>query len=59
MSEKKTFVIRIDAAKLRALEKWAEDEFRSTNAQIEFIIDEALREAGRFKGNKAGVSGRE
>jgi hypothetical protein len=49
MSEKKPFVLRIDPAKLKALEKWAADEFRSTNGQIEYIIDQALRKSGRLK----------
>ncbi len=49
MSEKKSFVIRLDTKKLRALEKWAADEFRSTNSQIEYIIDQALQKAGRWK----------
>jgi hypothetical protein len=49
MSEKKPFVLRIDHRKLKALEKWAEDEFRSTNGQIEYILDQALRKSGRWK----------
>ncbi|KAF0130973.1 MAG: hypothetical protein FD155_1242 [Bacteroidetes bacterium] len=49
MSQKKAFALRIDADKLAALEKWAADEFRSTNGQIEWIIDKALRSAGRLK----------
>lgn len=49
MSEKKPFALRIDQAKLKALEKWAADEFRSTNGQIEYIIDQALRKSGRWK----------
>jgi hypothetical protein len=49
MSEKKPFVLRIDPEKLKALEKWAADEFRSTNGQIEYILDQALRKAGRLK----------
>jgi hypothetical protein len=51
MSEKKPFVLRIDPDKLKALEKWAADEFRSTNGQIEYILDQALRKSGRLKGN--------
>ena len=46
---KKAFIIRIDSEKLKALEKWAVDEFRSTNGQIEWILDQALRKAGRLK----------
>jgi hypothetical protein len=49
MSEKKPFVLRIDQEKLKALEKWASDEFRSTNGQIEYILDQALKKAGRWK----------
>lgn len=49
MSEKKPFVLRIDPEKLKALEKWASDEFRSTNGQIEYVLDQALRKSGRWK----------
>ena len=49
MSDKKPFVLRIDPDKLKAIEKWAADEFRSTNGQIEYIIDQALRKSGRMK----------
>lgn len=49
MSEKKPFVLRIAPGKLKALEKWAADEFRSTNGQIEYILDHALRKSGRWK----------
>lgn len=49
MSHKKAFALRIDPDKLTALEKWASDEFRSTNAQIEWIIDQALRKSRRWK----------
>jgi hypothetical protein len=49
MSGKKPFVLRIDPVKLKAIEKWAADEFRSTNGQIEYILDQALRTAGRWK----------
>ena len=49
MSEKKPFVLRIDPEKLKALEKWAADEFRSTNGQIEYILAQALRKSGRLK----------
>jgi len=47
MSKKKAFVLRIDPVKLEAIEKWASDEFRSTNGQLEWIIDQALRKSGR------------
>ena len=52
MSDKKPFVLRVDPEKLKALEKWAVDEFRSTNGQIEYILDQALRKSGRV-GRKA------
>ena len=49
MSKKKAFVIRIDEEMLKAIEKWAADEFRSTNGQIEWIIHKALKDSGRGK----------
>jgi hypothetical protein len=49
MSEKKQFILRLDSEKLKIIEKWADDEFRSTNGQIEYIIDQALRKSGRLK----------
>ena len=49
MSEKKPFVLRIDPEKLKALEKWGADEFRSTNGQIEYLLDQALKKSGRWK----------
>lgn len=45
----KSFVLRIDAATMEAIEKWAADEFRSTNGQLQWIISEALRKSGRLK----------
>ncbi len=55
MAAKKTFVLRIDENTYAALEKWAADEFRSVNGQLEYIISQALREAGRVP--KAGKKG--
>ncbi len=49
MAGKKSFVLRLDEAAYAALEKWAADDFRSVNGQLEWIIDRALREAGRAK----------
>lgn len=46
---KKSFVLRIDQITYAALEKWAADEFRSVNGQIEMLIDQSLRNAGRKK----------
>ena len=48
----KNFVLRVDAQTMEAIEKWAEDEFRSTNGQLQWIISEALRKSGRLKKNK-------
>ena len=52
--EKKAFVLRISPATLRELEKWAGDEFRSLNGQIEFLLQKALKEGGRHQ--KGGSS---
>ncbi|HNR08721.1 MAG TPA: PTS ascorbate transporter subunit IIC [Saprospiraceae bacterium] len=46
--EKKKFVLRIDEQTMKALEKWAADEFRSLNGQLEYILTQALKEAGRY-----------
>ncbi len=43
----KNFVLRLDAQTMEAVERWAEDEFRSTQGQLQWIIAEALRRAGR------------
>lgn len=49
MAEKKAFVLRIDPEVLKKVEKWAADEFRSTNGQMEWILVQALKKAGRYK----------
>ncbi len=49
MASKKAFALRIDEDLLKAVEKWAADEFRSSNGQLEWIINKALKEAGRLK----------
>jgi hypothetical protein len=49
MAQKKPFVLRLDPEILKAVEKWAADEFRSSNGQMEWIITKALKEAGRIK----------
>jgi len=51
MSERKSMVLRLDPAVHDALAKWAADEMRSTNAQIEFLLRRALGEAGRMPGH--------
>lgn len=49
MAEKKRFLLRIDQKVYDALEKWASDELRSVNAQIEIVLKKALKDAGRLK----------
>lgn len=51
----KNFVLRVDAETMEAIEKWAADEFRSTNGQLQWIIAEALRRSGRLKKNKTKI----
>lgn len=53
MAKKKSFALRIDQDIMEAVEKWAADEFRSANGQLEWIINKALKEAGRLKDNKS------
>jgi hypothetical protein len=54
LSQKKSFVIRIDNDTYKALEKWAADDFRSVNGQIEYLLHQQLTEAGRIKQTKPG-----
>jgi len=49
MSEKKKFLLRLDEDIYASLEKWAADDLRSVNAQIEFLLKDAVRKAGRLK----------
>ena len=51
----KSFILRIDADTMSAIEAWAADEFRSTNGQLQRIITEALRQAKRQKKKKKEV----
>ena len=52
MAKKKAFVLRIQPEKIAALEKWAQDEFRSINGQIEYLLNEALKSSGRLKNDE-------
>lgn len=52
MAQKKQYPLRIDADVWNALEKWAADDLRSVNAQVEFLLRKALKEAGRLGGVK-------
>jgi len=49
MSEKKAYPLRINADVLEAIQRWSDDELRSLNAQIEYVLREALRKNGRLK----------
>lgn len=55
-SKNKSFVLRIDQEIMEAVEKWASDEFRSTNGQILYILDQALKKSGRLPKKKQGDS---
>jgi len=48
VSKRKSFVLRIDPETFKRIEKWADDEFRSVNGQIEWIINKSLKEAKRL-----------
>ena len=48
MSSRKAFALRMDEKTMAAMHRWAEDDLRSLNAQIEFVLREALRKAGRL-----------
>lgn len=48
MAEKKSYPLRIGAPVMQAMQRWADDELRSLNAQIEFVLREALRKTGRL-----------
>ena len=49
MADRKPFLLRLDPATFDALQRWANDEFRSLNGQLEYLLTKALREAGRLK----------
>ena len=58
MSEKKKFLLRVEEEMYAALEKWAADDLRSVNAQIEFLLKKALQETGRTGTKGKQQSGR-
>lgn len=58
-SSTKSFVLRIDTETMEAIEKWAADEFRSTNGQLQWIISEALRRSGRKPRGKTTIQNNE
>ena len=53
MAEKKAYPLRISPAVLEAMQRWADDDLRSVNAQIEYVLREALRKSGRLKPGQA------
>ena len=54
MAERKAFLLRVDRDLLDAVQRWANDDLRSLNAQVEYLLREALRKAGRRDGGTAG-----
>jgi len=54
MANRKSFALRIDAKTLEAMQRWARDDLRSLNAQIEFVLRDALRKSSRLPGKKDG-----
>ena len=51
MAARKAFALRIDEKTLRAMQRWANDDLRSLNSQIEYVLREALRKSGRLPRN--------
>ncbi len=58
MAERKNYPLRLDPEVYEAIRRWADDELRSVNAQIEFLLARALRDAGRAPKRKAGAKGK-
>lgn len=54
MSERKSYPLRISPAVIEAMQRWADDDLRSVNGQIEYVLRESLRHAGRLKSTSAG-----
>ena len=57
MADRKAFLLRLDPALLELLQRWANDEVRSLNGQIEFLLTRALRDAGRSRTDDAEHAG--
>lgn len=55
MAERKPFLLRLDPETFAALQRWAADDFRSVNGQVEFLLRQALREAGRLTSRPSGT----
>ena len=59
MARKKAFLLRTAPDIIEALQRWADDELRSVNAQIEYVLRSALRKAGRLPSPEAGPAGKD
>ncbi len=57
MAARKSFALRIDSKTLEAMQRWAKDDLRSLNAQIEFVLRGSLRQSGRLRSNEADADG--
>jgi hypothetical protein len=57
VAERKAFLLRIDPAVLEAVQRWADDDLRSVNAQVEFLLRRVLQEHGRLSGAAKGRKG--
>jgi hypothetical protein len=58
VAERKAFLLRVDPAVLEALQRWANDDLRSLNGQIEFVLRRVLQAEGRWKETKERPTGR-
>jgi hypothetical protein len=56
VAERKAYPLRINAEVLEAMQRWSDDELRSLNAQIEYVLRDALRRAGRLKAPRSGAA---
>jgi len=54
MAERKSFLLRLDPDTFEAVQRWAADDLRSVNGQVEFLLRRALRDAGRLRGHGQG-----
>jgi hypothetical protein len=57
VADRKAFLLRVDPSVLEALQRWADDELRSLNGQIEFVLRRVLQEEGRMKGGPPPARG--
>ncbi len=55
MSKRESFLLRLQPETLEALRRWADDDFRSVNSQIEFLLKQALEKSGRWNSKKSNL----